>query len=361
MDILNKKIYILSPYPHGTAPSQRFRYEQYIEELKKQGFQIELHPFIDNKGWDVLYKNGLMFQKIIIMMTGFLRRFRLLFIIKKTDYIFVHREMAHFGPPVFEFLTAKLLRIKYIYDFDDAIWIPNYSESNAKFQWIKCFWKVKYLIRWASTVTVGNQYLADYAKKYNQNVIVIPTTIDMENHHNETIDYQNEKICIGWTGSHSTMHYLNAIVDVIKKLETKFDFSFVIISDKKPDFETESLKFIKWNKETEIQDLSTFSIGIMPLVEDQWSKGKCGFKALQYMSLGIPSVLSPIGVNLDIIKNGENGFLADTNEDFYCHLKQLIENKETRKKIGLEGKATVKARYSVNANLPKYLNLFDKH
>ena len=348
MDILNKKIYILSPYPHGTAPSQRFRYEQYIEQFK-------------NKGWNVLYKNGLMFQKIIIMMTGFLRRFRLLFKIKKSDYIFVHREMAHFGPPVFEFLTAKLLRVKYIYDFDDAIWIPNYSESNANFQWIKCFWKVKYSIKWASTVTVGNQYLADYAKKYNPNVIVIPTTIDMENHHNETIDYQNEKICVGWTGSHSTMHYLNAIVDVIKKLETEFNFSFVIISDKKPDFETKSLKFIKWNKETEIKDLSTFSIGIMPLVEDQWSKGKCGFKALQYMSLGIPSVLSPVGVNLDIIKNGENGFLATTNEDFYRYLKQLIENQETRKRIGLEGKATVKARYSVEANLSKYLQLFDKN
>ncbi len=355
----NKKIYILSPYPHGTAPSQRFRYEQYIDALKQENFSIEEYSFISRKGWELLYKKGQFHKKALTMLGGCWRRFLLLFKLKRAAVVFVHREMAQFGPPVFEWITAKLLRVQYIYDFDDAIWLPNYSDSNANVHWIKCYWKVPYCIRWASKVTVGNDYLAAYAAKYNKNVVVIPTTIDMDNHHNKTTDFQKEKITIGWTGTHSTIGYITDIVPALQRLEKEFDFDFVVISNKKPELELRSLVYKAWNKATEIEDLAEFSIGVMPLREDQWSNGKCGFKALQYMSLGIPCVIAPVGVNTEIVQDGENGFLATTTDEVYTALKALMIDSELRKKIGLKGQETVRNRYSTTANLHRYITVFN--
>jgi glycosyltransferase involved in cell wall biosynthesis len=358
MKHVQKKIFFISPYPHGTAPSQRFRYEQYLRLLKEEGYTIELYPFIDEKGWEILYQKGQVLRKTGTMLSGLWRRWKLLFKLKKADSIFIHREMAQFGPPVFEWIAAKVLGVKYIYDFDDAIWLPNYSASNAKIHWIKCYWKVPYCIKWADKVTAGNAYLADYAKKYNSNVVILPTTIDTENHHNRSIDFQNEKINIGWTGTHSTMNYLEDLVPVLKRLEQEFTFTFTIISNKQPDFHLDSLVYKDWKKETEIDDLAAFSIGVMPLREDKWSKGKCGFKALQYMSLGIPCVISPIGVNTDIISDGENGFLAATPDETYNALKKLMQDRQLRQTIGLKGQETIVKRYSTLANYNIYQQLF---
>lgn len=354
-----KTIFIISPYPFGTAPSQRFRYEQYIQQLERCEYSVEFFPFINQKDWKILYQKGKYLSKTFVMLSGIWKRFLLLFKIKKADYVFIHREMAQFGPPIFEWITSKMLGVKYIYDFDDAIWLPNFSDSNAKFQWIKCYWKVPSCIKWAHQVSVGNEYLAEYAKKYNPNVVVIPTTIDMENHHNRTIDYTAEKIVIGWTGTLTTMNYIKDILPALQQLEDEFDFDFLVISNKQPDFQLKSLVYKEWNKETEIEDLSKMNIGVMPLRDDQWSKGKCGFKALQYMSLGIPCVISPVGVNTEIVQNEVNGFLASDENEFYLALKQLISDKELRMKIGLKGQATIRNRYSTSVNFEKYLQLFN--
>src|SRR5690606_8084587 len=201
MTTLRKKIIILSPYPFGSAPSQRFRYEQYLDYLESNGFIIELKPFLNQKAWDILYQRGKYLKKVMIMLQSFILRFFLIPKLRRYDYVFVHREMAHFGPPVFELIAAKIFGVKYIYDFDDAIWLPNYSDSNAKIHWIKCYWKVPFCIKWADKVTVGNDYLAAYAGKYNKNVMVIPTTIDTKNYHFKNSSVQNDKITIGWTGT----------------------------------------------------------------------------------------------------------------------------------------------------------------
>ncbi len=123
--------------------------------------------------------------------------------------------------------------------------------------------------------------------------------------------------------------------------------------------ELRSLVYKAWNKATEIEDLAEFSIGVMPLREDQWSNGKCGFKALQYMSLGIPCVIAPVGVNTEIVQDGENGFLATTTDEVYTALKALMIDSELRKKIGLKGQETVRNRYSTTANLHRYITVFN--
>lgn len=355
-----KKITFIAPYPKAEAPSQRFRFEQYLELLEGEGYVIDFHPFIDQKTWETLYAPGNYFKKVGGMLRSFMRRWRLLPKLRHTDLIFIHREAAQLGPPIFEWIIAKVLKKKYIYDFDDAIWLANYSATNATFHRLKAYWKVNYCMKWAHQITAGNQYLANYAKQFNSNVHIIPTTIDLVNYHNQQTDYDQEELIIGWTGTHTTMHYLDDIIPILQALEKELNFTFMVISNVAPDYDLKSLRFVKWNKATEIEDLAKFSIGIMPLRADQWSEGKCGFKGLQYMALGIPALMSPIGVNNEIIHHEENGYLLTTPASWEEAIKQLLNDKSLRKKIGTSGRQTIQERYSVEANLVKYLGVFNE-
>lgn len=354
---MKRRLVILTPYPKGEGPSQRFRFEQYLSLLEKDGFTIVHHSFLSEKTWKILYSNGLIFQKVMGVFKSFLTRFKVVFSLKKTDVIFIHREASHLGPPIFEWIIAKVLRKKYIFDFDDAIWLPNSSAANAKFESLKMLWKTKYLIKWAHKVSAGNEYLAEYARQFNPNVFIIPTTIDLVNHHNLITDYEHKPVVIGWTGTLTTMQYIEGIIPVLKDLEKSFEFKFRVISNKEPDFELKSLEYVEWNKSTEIKDLAAIQIGIMPLKDDVWAKGKCGFKALQYMALGIPSVISPVGVNNQIIEDKENGYLVSDLVEWKECLSRLLEDESLRMKIGKAGRETIKNQYSVTANYPLYLEL----
>ena len=354
-----KKIFILAPYPNGEAPSQRFRFEQYIAHLELEGYTIEYCPFLSEKTWKILYQKGGTLRKISGILGGFWRRFILLSRLLNAGKIFIHREASMIGPPIFEWIIAKILRKKYIFDFDDAIWLPNYSDTNARFNRLKAYWKIKWIIKWAGKVSAGNDYLKNYALTYNSNVSIIPTTIDLQNVHNQHTDYNRSVITIGWTGTHTTMHYIEPLISVLKELEKEHEFTFTVISNQAPDFELQSLHFVKWNKETEIDDLAQFTIGVMPLQNSPWAEGKCGFKGLQYMALGIPAILSPVGVNNTLIENGVNGFLCDSPEEWKNQLIALITSAELRQKIGMQGRKTVEQHYSVEANWENYKKLLD--
>jgi len=352
------KIVFIAPYPKGGAPSQRFRFEQYLDQLKAEGNEVHVASFFSEKGWKKLYREGGNAGKAITMLGSLIRRFFFVFTINKYDYIFIHREAAMIGPPFIEWMIAKVFRRKYIYDFDDAIWLPNYSESNARFHRLKMYGKVKKIIKWASHVTAGNEFLADYARQFNHSVEVIPTTIDLEKVHNLAGNPDQNPPVIGWTGTHTTGQYLKDLLPALDHLHKKIDFKFRVISNQPPDFERPYLEFLKWNKETEIADLAQFNIGVMPLTDNEWARGKCGFKGLQYMALGIPAVMSPVGVNTTIINNGVNGFLCKTEDEWTQAFEMLLNDKELRHKIGKEGKQTVQKQYSVQSNTSNYLNLF---
>lgn len=352
-----KKIIFLVPYPQATAPSQRFRFEQYLPELQKE-YEIEIHPFIDSETWKKLYEPKLFSFKIRKILGSFRRRISLLRKIKKAEHVFIHREASQIGPPIFEWIIAKILRKKYILDFDDATWLPNYSEANSRFQILKAYWKVKYIIKWAGKVSAGNDYLAQFARQYNSNVQVIPTTIDTENHHNKISNPAAETLRIGWTGSHTTMHYLDELLPVLHRLNEKHTFIFRVISNEKPNWDLRNLEFVKWNKETEIEDLSQIQIGVMPLKSDEWSSGKCGFKALQYMSCEIPTVLSAVGVNTQIVTNNLNGFICTGEDEWYEKLDELLTNINLRKQIGSLGRKRIEDAYSVKALTSTYKKLF---
>lgn len=351
------KLHIIAPYPKGEAPSQRFRFEQYLHFLEEHQFEVHYHSFHTLKSWKRLYKKGLFVQKFLDLNYNFLRRWILLFRLIGAKHIFMHREMAHLGPPVFEWILVKIMRRKYVYDFDDAIWIPNYSSANARFQKLKCYWKVPYLIKWASKISAGNEFLANYARQFNSNTEVIPTTIDTQNQHTQLVNQEKKPIVIGWTGTHSTMHYLDFVVPILRKLEQEFDFQFKVISNKKPNYALKSLVYQDWKEETEIEDLAEIQIGIMPLVLDAWSEGKCGFKALQYMALGMASVVSPVGVNTKIIQNKTNGFIAETVEEWENALRTLLENESLRKELGKNAVHSINQQWSSDVWKENYLEL----
>lgn len=354
-----KILHIIAPYPRGEAPSQRFRFEQYLTFLEDKGFEIRFHAFHTQKSWDRLYQPGQFGVKFLELCWNFLRRIGLLVQLIGAKHIFMHREMTHVGPPVFEWILVKVLRRSYIYDFDDAIWIPNYSAANARFQKLKCYWKVNKLMRWAKVVTAGNDYLAAYAQQFNPHVVRIPTTIDTDNHHKILVKHDDNPIVIGWTGTHSTMRYLDPLIPILQKLEQEFSFELRIISNKRPEFPLKSLVYQDWKLETEIEDLAQFHIGLMPLEADPWSSGKCGFKALQYMALGSVAIVSPIGVNTQIVQHGENGYLTQTPEDWEKLLRLLLSNPEMRKTTGKAARQSIEDHWSVNAWKETYLRLFE--
>jgi len=358
--MMKPKILFLIPYPLGVAPSQRFRFEQYFEILKESGFEFDSQSFVDEKTWEVLYLKGYLMKKTIGILQGFLRRFYLLFFLKKYHFVFIHREAAPLFPPIFEFLIANVFQKKIIYDFDDAIWLPNTSKQNRMATFLKFSKKVKYVCRWAYKISAGNDYLCAYARQFNPNVVLNPTTIDM-NHHKKQENQEvriADKIVIGWTGSHSTLRYLQEIERVIKEIEQNYPITFLVIANQKPEIQVDSLVFVPWKKESEVVDLLKIHIGIMPLTDDEWAKGKCGFKALQYMSLGIPTLASPVGVNTKIIQDGKNGFLCDRAEVWREKIILLIENENLRIELGKNARRTVEKYYSVQANKENFLNLF---
>jgi glycosyltransferase involved in cell wall biosynthesis len=351
-------ILFVVPYPPGKAPSQRFRFEQYFQILKEQGWHYSLHSFLDEQTWQILYKPGHVFSKVFGILKGFIRRLLLLLQVNRFDYIFIHREATPIGPPWFEWVVAKVLKKKVIYDFDDAIWIPNTSENNKIAAGLKWHHKVGSICKWAYKVSCGNAYLQNYALQFNQNAIVNPTTIDTVHLHNEVKNQLTPKVVIGWTGTHSTMKYLDQVVPVLQKLETRYSFEFCVISNKEPDFSLRSLVYKPWRKETEKADLLGFNIGLMPLEDDPWAKGKCAFKALQYMALGIPAVVSPVGMNTEVVDTGRNGFICSTPEEWHACLELLMNNQDLRIQLGREARATIEKFYAVTANRGNFLALF---
>ena len=362
MQLATVRILFLVPYPSGQAPSQRFRFEQYLDILTARGHEYHLAPFISRETWAILYKPGRALQKALGIAAGFGRRLLLLPGVPGYDYVFVHREAAPLGPPVFEWFIAKVLGKRVIYDFDDAIWIPNTSAANSMAAGLKFHHKVDSICRWAYRNSCGNTYLASYAQQFNPNTVVNPTTIDTVHLHNQVRDQTAPgRLVIGWTGTHSTLKYLEPVLPVLARLEAEgLDFEFRVISNQPPELSVplRSLKFQPWRKDTEIVDLLGFHFGLMPLEDDPWAKGKCAFKALQYMALGMPAVVSPVGMNTEVVQNGENGYVCTTPDEWYVALKQLLTDAPLRTRLGQAARRTVEHRYSVVANTPTFLGLF---
>lgn len=356
---MNEKIKLLAIVPniYDTSPGQRFRLEQWESLLKEKGVEVTYFPFETEDLRRILYKIGKTPQKIKAVIKNMKRRREEMKELTDFDLIYVFREAALLGPPWFERKIADS-GVPMIFDFDDAVFITYKSLSNGYLSYLKFAGKTSEICKLSAHVMAGNQYLADYAKRTNQNVTIIPTTIDTEKYQVVEKDSENDLITIGWSGSFSTVPHLDTIREVFQELVKEKKFRLKVIGTDTYEIPGVNMEAMAWKSESEVEDLACIDIGVMPLPDDEWSKGKCGLKALQYMALGIPTICSPVGVNATIIEDGVNGFLASGKDEWIEKIKQLMNSVELRRKFGQAGRKTVEEKYSAKVVAPQVLELF---
>jgi glycosyltransferase involved in cell wall biosynthesis len=358
MEKQHKEILMIVQYPENVSPGQRFRIELYKDVLTKNGFIIVTKPFFDEKGYKIIHRHGFLFAKLAATLKGFFRRLKLVLQLKKYDFIVLQREVTPLGPPIMEWIYAKILRKKIIYDFDDAIWLPVHSKQNNLAATFKYADKVANICKWSYKVSCGNQYLSDYARRFNHNVVYNPTCVDTQNRHNISTDHNVERITIGWTGSFSTIVYLDIVQPALRLLQKKYDFDIKIICNQRPSLDLQNIQYIEWSEENEIAELASCQIGLMPLTQDEWSEGKCGFKLIQYLALEIPAVASPVGVNKTIIEEGVNGYFATSDAEWFDAIEKLLINAPLRKQFGNAGRKKIIDQYSLASNEQNFIGLF---
>jgi glycosyltransferase involved in cell wall biosynthesis len=305
--------------------ASRYRVLQYLPYLEKRGVK----PHV------ATYPRGI---------TEFTQLFRR---VANYDVLFLQRK--RFNPPFLQLLRRRAKGI--VYDFDDAVMYRNstapspYSRTRQK--------RFARIIKAADYVTAGNNFLKDQAAKFTDRVTVIPSAIDRERY--SAKDYQEKKarVTIGWIGDHGSIHYLQRMRPVFDKLGRKYpDLELKIICD--TFFDCKNIEVVKksWSQKEEVEDLKSLDIGVMPLLDDPWSWGKCGLKILQYYGVGVPAVCTPVGVNRDVVQNGVNGFWAMTNDEWIEKLSALIEGPSLRHKMGLKGRELVRRSYSIQGCAP---------
>lgn len=353
------KILFFGLHRPNRSPSQRYRIEQFLPYVKEKDITYSYDYLLNENRDKAFYTPGNYLYKIWIVVFSIFKLTKITFFeAKKYKYIFIQREAFMLGTAFFEKQIAK--RSMLIFDFDDAIWMQNVSEANKKLAFLKNAEKTSEIIKVADKVVVGNQFLADYALQFNSNVTIIPTCIDTEEYKPNEKKKKKEKVCIGWSGSQTTIEHFKLIEPVLFQLKQKYQerIYFKVIGDENYINEALGIKGIKWNRKTEIQELEEIDIGIMPLPHDEWTKGKCGLKGLVYMSMEIPAVMENVGVNGQIIQNGENGYIASNKAEWLNTLSVLIENKELRDKLGMVSRKFIQSNYSVDKYKNRFLSLF---
>jgi glycosyltransferase involved in cell wall biosynthesis len=345
------KVLALVPAIHDTSPGQRFRIEQWEPWLRAAGVHVEYEPFETPRLHEVLYERGRGASKARHVLHRLASRLARAATLRSFDAAYIFRESALLGPA----LVERLLRrrgIPYVFDFDDAVFLPNASEANARFARLKCPGKTAASCRHAAHVIAGNDYLAAYARAHNPRVTVVPTTIDTARYTSGPAR-QNDRLVIGWTGSRTTARYLEELGPVLTRLARERRFTVRIVGATDVRIDGVDVEALPWRSRTEIDDLRAIDIGLMPLPDDEWTCGKCGLKALQYMALGIPAVCSPVGVNAQIITDGENGLLARSPDEWTAKLSQLLSSAELRGRLGARGRETVEQRYAAALHAPR--------
>lgn len=340
------RLLALVPYPLDTTPSQRFRLEQWTPHLARLGIEVDLVPFATPALYSSLYRPAERFRVAMLLAPCMLRRIRHVLRARRYDVVVVHRTAALLGPALFERWLARAPR-SLIFDFDDAIFLLHTSANNRRLGWLKFPEKTDTICRLSRHVVVGNEYLADYARQYNPHVTIVPTSIDIESY--VLREYRPaERVVIGWSGSATSQSHLEAFAPVLRQAVVDAPVELRVFSDRPPQLNGVPHTWTRWSPDVqaEVAELCRFDIGIMPMPDDPWARGKCGLKALQYMAVGAAVLSSAVGMNRDLIRHGDNGMLAATTDGWVSCLRQLITDPQLRERLGREGRRTVERGFS---------------
>lgn len=342
------RVLAIVPYQLDYCAGQRFRIELWAKELTRRGITVEFLSFTDKDLTDVLHKRGNVVKKGGMILTRFLKQLKNVLASDKPDLIFIYREAALIGPAIIEKIVRRW-NVPMVYDLDEPLFIPLYSQANGSFTKLRFVSKVNKLFEMSDAVFAAGRALADYAEKYNDNVHIVPMSVDTERYKPLADKKPNEKPIIVWTGTRTNQPNVSLTVPALRRLREETDFKLRIIADDPVEYEGLDVEFIEWKYDREPALLQESDIGIVPVMENfsQWGPYKFFFKTIQYMSIELPVVGTALGSNFDNIEHGKSGFLAKTETDWYDQIKILLKDAKLRREFGRRGREIVLERYDI--------------
>ncbi len=347
------KLLTLTKYSYE-GPSSRYRFYNYQEHFEAYNIEMCIKPLFGKSYFKAKYK----WQKMLVAFVAYIKRisfiFWLLIFPKKYNLILLEYELLPYLPAWFEYLLTKR-GVGYIVDYDDAIF-HKYDRHSSLLVRSVLGDKIAKVMGYAQSVIVCNPYLEAYAQQYNKNVVSIPTVVQLERYKKVMQEYvatQKDTFVIGWIGSWTTGVYLLDILTSMKKFAQKYKsvrFHLVGFDETlltKEEQRKANIDVITWSEESEIEDILGFDIGMMPLSDDAWSRGKCGFKLIQYMSCHKPVIASSVGVNSVIVEDGINGLLVQEHSQWYDAFERLYCDKELREAMAKRNGEKVEKYYNI--------------
>lgn len=345
----------LCSYPIEAAAT-RYRLFQFVEPLAERGINLIVRPFLSSKLFASLYQRNQLHRTMPGLLWATLARLSDLWRVHKADVVLVQREAMMLGPPLIEWLAKEAGRCPLVLDLDDATYVsydsPTFGHLASKLKW---FSKTDDLIRWAEVVTCGNRTIAAHVSALGSRAVIIPTVVDTNQFVPAAKNDDGQPPVIGWIGTHSTFPYLESIFPVIQELARSFSFCLKIVGAGRGQIVLDGVevKALEWSLEREIKDFQSFDIGLYPMATDNWASGKSGFKAIQYMAVGIPYVVTPFGATTEIGRPDVTHFAAASPSEWKEKMSQLLIDPQLRKKMGAAGRQYALEHYTVASQADK--------
>lgn len=350
-----KRIAALVPSILNWAPGQRVRIETWAKHLAEYDWQVDIYPFESENLHEVLYKEGNTLNKIFHLSSCYIKYLKMILSKPPCDVLLIYREASIIGPAIIERL-AKRLNVPIIFDFDDPLFL-NLNSVNSQFSRLKFPKKMHTTFKLSDHIIAINDIMADYAKDFNPNVSIVPNVVDPERFRPAL--KTDGQVRLGWTGSLTTMHNLKSIAKPLQKLQKKYKVPVRVVGNGDLKIKGVELDVREWSPETEVSDLQDCSIGLMPLVEHPSNKWKFFLKVVQYLAIGLPVIAHDAGSNKDVIKNGVNGFIVNSEDEWYDYVSLLIEDTELRKKMSKNARQMALDNYIPEIQIPRVARIFE--
>jgi glycosyltransferase involved in cell wall biosynthesis len=350
------KVLALASYPVEAAAT-RYRLAQYVAPLRERGIEVEVRPFLSSRLFASLYRREQLPRTAAgLLRAAFARTFDVV-AARRADVVFVQREAMMFGPPVVEYLSTRLGGRPLVLDLDDATYVaytsPTYGRLASALKW---FSKTDDLIRWARVVTCGSRAVAEYVESKGGRALLVPTVVDTDLFRPAAREGDDETTpVVGWVGTHSTFPYLESIFPVLEELARSHRFRLKIVGAGRDTVSVAGVEVenLPWEMGREVADFRSFDVGLYPVVPSDWAAGKSGFKSVQYMSVGVPFVATPLGATTEIGEANVTHFLATTHDEWRDALAKLLADAPMRRRMGDAGRAHALAHYTVPAQADK--------
>ncbi len=339
----------------SVGPSSRYRVFQFLPQFQEEGIECRVEPLFGDTYFSILEVRSRALRiclTIPYVCARFLKRLGTLLMLRRQDVLLTEGLLFPYAPPLMERLLRRLGH-RVVVEMDDAIYLTHGQET-----------KIPALLRSASGVIVGNERLAAYARQYSAQVRVVPTVVDterfapLEARMVDSGSHADDAITIVWMGLAYNLKYLHVLVPAVRALQAQYPVKLRVVCSHAPKLTGVDVEFRPWDFQREVTDLQDATIGVMPLEDTEWARGKCGLKLLQYLACGLPAVASPVGINNDIIVNGENGLLATTEDEWYEQLHALCRQPHLRARLGQAGRRTVESRYSLALWGPRLADVY---